>query len=97
MFAQYGRQAIYMECKLSNTFKTRSQKCDCINLSGLDKQSSELPVSNTHHHLHIDEFYPEVKILTIRSTPYTVSNRSNPFFIENTCEGVLNFPEKPPC
>jgi len=57
---QYGRVVSYWECRLSNTFKATSEKCDCgqlINdvIDGSDSNPAPVP----HQHLHLDDtFYP---------------------------------------
>ena len=58
VFAQYARQLNYLECKLSNTFKVNSSKCDCDNLAGFEnKDTNEPPLSKIHTYIHLDEFF----------------------------------------
>jgi hypothetical protein len=57
---QYARQLSYWECRLSNSFKTKNEKCDCekmvTSIAGSPK-SQGTPV--THNHFHVDEsFFP---------------------------------------
>jgi hypothetical protein len=57
---QYARQVSYWECRLSNYFKTASQKCDCEKLvKQVEGQGETSPVPVVHNHFHLDEsFYP---------------------------------------
>lgn len=55
--AQYARQVSYLECKLSNTFKTAAEKCDCEKIMSGEDDMDTYPVPVPHNHVHVDESY----------------------------------------
>jgi len=94
-FAQYAKQALYLECKLSNNFKSRTEKCDCATQAGLDKKETNLPLSKSHSHIHLDELFPA------RQSSYEFNwpgNAKELFSIlnEKECEGDCLVPYHPP-
>lgn len=72
---QYARQLSYWECRLSNSFKTESQKCDCEKLvKQAARQDEAFPVPAVHNHFHLDEsYYPSRNISTEGINHATVS------------------------
>jgi hypothetical protein len=96
-WSQYAKQAIYLECRLSNTFKIFAVKCDCETKAGFDKpDTNNLPLSKTHTHIHLDELFPVVKagypdfsitpLLAVKQKPEN----------DDDCEGRYDKPFEPP-
>jgi hypothetical protein len=58
-WAQYVKQAIYLECRLAGSFKSYAVVCDCEKKAGFSQPGPEkVPLSNSHSHTHPDELYP---------------------------------------
>jgi hypothetical protein len=58
-FSQYTGHISYLECKILNTFRSTSLKCDCEKFAGFEKSASEQPSNpRAHRHIHPDDFFP---------------------------------------
>jgi len=96
-WSQYAKQAIYLECKMANTFKSFAVKCDCETIAGLDNPGSpNIPLSNTHSHTHLDELFPVPNVHTVDfSFPTRLQQMKHPEN-EDDCSGNYNSPFHPP-
>jgi hypothetical protein len=96
-FSQYARQLSYLECIFSNTFKTSSTKCDCEKQAGFDKQDADqLPVSSTHTHIHLDEFFAVAREIIVNSNYKNLKSKAIHLPAEDKCEGNYPRPWQPP-
>ncbi len=96
-FSQYARQLNYLQCKFSNTFKTSAAKCDCEKQAGFEKQdTSQLPVSKTHTHIHLDELFAAAKDFIVDASFKEVKLKINPFSGDDECKGIYTKPWQPP-
>jgi hypothetical protein len=95
-FSQYARQLSYLECKLSNTFKPDSSRCDCDKKAGLDKKdNNQSPVSKVHTHIHFDEFFSSAREININSSVNSL--QVNPDRLhDDECKGNFSKPWQPP-
>lgn len=96
-FSQYARQLSYLECKISNTFKTNTTKCDCEKQADFDKQDDKQPPGPTAHtHIHLDEFFAVAREVALHS--YYKNIKMNLFHLpaEDECEGNYPKPWQPP-
>jgi len=95
-FSQYARQLSFLECKISNTFKFTTTKCDCEKQAGLDKKdTSPSPNSKTHNHIHLDEFFGVSKPVSINLSYRNLTILSGSIS-DDECEGVDPKPWQPP-
>jgi hypothetical protein len=95
-FSQYARQLSYIECKLSNTLRSSSLKCDCEKQAGFDKQDNKAsPPAKAHLHIHLDEFFAisHVEILS-----HGFANAALPYLSDHDdeLEGEYPTPWQPP-
>jgi hypothetical protein len=96
-FSQYARQLNWLECKFSNEFKTESSKCDCEKQAGFDKPGDDpSPVSKTHTHIHLDEFFAGVKELVIDPCLSITEPGFNRLHNSDELEGKYRKPWQPP-
>ncbi|MEO7983584.1 MAG: hypothetical protein ABI688_05855 [Bacteroidota bacterium] len=96
-FSQYARQLSYLECKLSNTFKFNSVKCDCEKQAGLDKKdNNQSPSSKTHTHIHLDEFFCFARQVVAGCYYKRISSPSNRLPAADECDGNFSKPWRPP-
>jgi hypothetical protein len=94
-FSQYTRQLSNLECKFSNTFKSDAAKCDCEKKASFGKQGSDQsPISKTHTHIHLDEFFSMTKGILIDSYFKIFKPASHSFADES--EGNSTKPWQPP-
>jgi hypothetical protein len=95
-FSQYARQLNYLECNLSNVFKSAELKCDCEKQAGLDKQEPGSSVPKAHLHLHLDEYFsaPKQNVLPAFFNPFDLKPLA--FYSAKECEGSFQVPEQPP-
>jgi hypothetical protein len=95
-FSQYARQLSYIECKISNTLRSSSLKCDCEKQAGFDKQDNKTgPPAKAHLHIHLDEFFavPPAEIFS-----YGFANSALPYlsYYDDELEGEYPAPWQPP-
>jgi len=96
-FSQYARQLGYLECKISNTFKTGDLKCDCDKKAGPAKQdNNQSPLSKTHTHIHPDEFFSAARVVTISAPVNFLKKNNNRLYHMDECEGNYAKPWQPP-
>jgi len=96
-FSQYARQLSYLECKFSNTFKTSTTKCDCEKQAGFDKKNDKQPpVSATHTHIHMDEFFAVAREVVVNFYYRVLKSNSIHLPAEDECEGNYAKPWQPP-
>jgi hypothetical protein len=95
-FSQYARQLSYLECKLSNAFKSPELKCDCEKQAGFAKEESGPSVPKAHLHLHLDEYFSAPKQTISIPFPKTNNTVLFSFYIEKECEGSYPAPWQPP-
>jgi hypothetical protein len=95
-FSQYAKQLSYVECKVSNTFKSETAKCDCETiLSNNIPVSPDQPANPTHFHVHIDDVYFLEKKAThdiLLSASASLSSR----YLNSECNGYSQLPFQPP-
>lgn len=59
IWSQYVKQAVYLECRLANSFRSYAISCDCEKKAGIGKQDPvNTPLSQSHTHTHPDELFP---------------------------------------
>lgn len=94
--SQYTRQLNYLECKLSNVFKSTELKCDCEKQAGLDKQEPGSPAPKAHLHIHLDEYFsaPKQNTLADLFNPFCLTPLA--FYSPKECEGSYPAPWQPP-
>lgn len=96
-WAQYAKQAIYLECRVANTFKSFAVTCDCEKKAGLDKSDPQnSPLSKTHTHTHLDELFPVPKENTPDFSLHSGLTQLKQPENEDDCEGSYNKPFQPP-
>ncbi|MCX6318419.1 MAG: hypothetical protein NTW29_14100 [Bacteroidetes bacterium] len=63
-WSQYVKQAVYLECRLANSFRSYAASCDCEKKAGIDRQDPvNAPLSSSHTHTHPDELYPYTSMI----------------------------------
>jgi len=95
-FAQYAKQGLYLECKLSNYFKTTAEKCDCNKAAGFDNQEPVQPIPKIHTHLHLDELFPAARQVFFGVCHYIDSREFPSPGNEDESEGNHTTPYHPP-
>jgi hypothetical protein len=97
ILSQYVKQAVYIECRLSNTFKSFAVRCDCEKKAGLDNPTpGDAPLSMPHSHAHLDELFP-IPAAFNPDIPNVIDINNN--FLsptEDDCEGCRSIPFQPP-
>jgi hypothetical protein len=96
-WSQYAKQIIYLECKVSNTFRSFAVKCDCEKKAGFDKSdANSLPSSKSHSHTHPDKLYPVTKAVTPDFSIINNTISTGHLLHEDACEGSYCKPFQPP-
>ncbi|MBP8114646.1 MAG: hypothetical protein KAY50_04760 [Chitinophagaceae bacterium] len=94
--SQYAKQLSYVECKLSNTFKAETAKCDCETILSQDNTSTpDQPANTTHFHVHIDDVY-FVEKNAANSLFQFASANLNSRYLNKECNGYSQLPLQPP-
>jgi hypothetical protein len=95
--SQYVKQAVYLECRLSNAFKSFAVRCDCEKKAGLEKPvTGDAPLSMPHSHTHLDELFPIPAAFDPDLPDIVVTNNYFPSSAEGDCEGCHSTPFQPP-
>jgi predicted metalloendopeptidase len=95
--SQYAKQLVYMECKISNSFKSSTEQCDCEKKYDTHLLNDKKPAGpQAHFHPVIDEYYtaPENDTVT-RSINLFVEKTTLPSS-PNLSEGNSSAPYRPP-
>jgi len=94
--SQYAKQLSYVECKLSNTFKAETAKCDCETILSQDNTGTpEQPANTAHFHVHIDDVYFIEKNTANNLLPFALAS-VNSRYLKSECNGYSQLPLQPP-
>lgn len=97
VWAQYVKQAVYLECRLAGSFKSYAVTCDCEKKAGLDKPGTENdPLSKAHSHTHPDELFPLTDIIQNDFSLYVHLKITTAYHNEGASSGWGNKPFHPP-
>ena len=96
-FSQYAKQFAYMECKLANTFKAKTQQCDCEKKYDTHTLNDKKPAGpQSHFHPVIDEYYAAAENNTTFNNIVLPVLKSTLPSTPNLCEGNNTTPYRPP-
>lgn len=94
--SQYARQLSYLECRLGNSFKESSTRCDCEKILQSPAPADEtIPAAKTHAHFHPDEFFLLKKEPSAKPAQ-PISVNKNSYYLLHEPDGVLHPPFQPP-
>jgi hypothetical protein len=94
--SQYAKQLSYIECKLSNNFKTDVTQCNCeTKLAEDSSQSPDQPINATHFHVHLDDIY-FVKEHALIHKFFAGLNKPNSHYLSFESDGYTKLPLRPP-
>ena len=96
--SQYARQLSYIECRVSNSFKTATLQCDCEKTSNDYKGNTNttLPHSKNHSHTITDECFTEIKLFPISSALIPSLSVFNGRYLANDANDKKKKIDRPP-